>query len=45
MPIIRNTRIGKAAFYFVIAVMVLVDVVQSRYRANLMRVQEARGNA
>lgn len=33
---------SKATFYFVITVMVVVDVVQSRYRANLMRLQEER---
>ncbi len=31
------TPMSKATFYFVIAVVVLVDVVQSRYSSNLMR--------
>ena len=32
---------SKATFYFVIAILVLVDLVQSRYQKNLMRLKSA----
>ena len=32
---------SKATFYFVIAILVLVDLVQSRYQRNLMRLKSA----
>jgi hypothetical protein len=32
---------SKATFYFVITVLVLVDVVQSRYQKKLLRQREA----
>jgi predicted tellurium resistance membrane protein TerC len=32
---------AKSTFYFVIVVLIIVDVVQGRYRANLMRQREA----
>ncbi|MGK0188094.1 MAG: putative tellurium resistance membrane protein TerC [Verrucomicrobiales bacterium] len=39
------TAMSKATFYFVIAVLVLVDIVQGRYQRKLLRLKEQANNA
>jgi predicted tellurium resistance membrane protein TerC len=38
------TPMSKTTFYFVIIVLVLIDIVQGRYQKNLLKGKEARDN-